>query len=138
MQKKITVVIVVLIIIVAAVVLILQRREGIRNLASVIQIGNEIENNSAEFEESSDIKNFLLDLDDNDSTIHMRVGDELLIQLGPHDWALLLDPAAIIEPIANMPPIAGVQGIYKATQKGKVEITAKAEEVSFKATVIVE
>ncbi|MDQ3077153.1 MAG: hypothetical protein M3Q63_03840 [bacterium] len=137
MQKKITVVILLLIIIGTAIVLILQRREGSRNMASVVTSSEDVENTFQELE-VSDSKNFILDLGDDDSTITMRVGDELLIQLGTDEWGVIIDPSGVIEAIPNIPTIAGVQGIYKAIKEGKVEINGKAGTLSFKTTVIVE
>ncbi|MBA3551171.1 hypothetical protein H0W32_03110 [Patescibacteria group bacterium] len=137
MQKKITVVIILIVIIGTAIVLILQRKEGSRNMASVVTSDDGRENSLQELE-VSDSKNFILDLKDNDSTVTMGVGDELLIQLGTDEWGVIIDPSGVLEAIPHMPAISGVQGIYKAIEEGKVEIDGRAGELSFKAIVIVE
>jgi len=66
-------------------------------------------------------------LADNGSTIHLKVGERFLLDLGDqYDWTVVVDNQAIVSRVVNITVIKGAQGVYQANEAGTTTLTAVA------------
>jgi hypothetical protein len=64
---------------------------------------------------------------DNGSTIHLKVGERFLLDLGnQYDWTVVVDNPAIVSRVVNITVIKGAQGVYQANEVGTTTLSAVA------------
>lgn len=89
---------------------------------------------------------------DNQQTIHLRVGETFLLALGDsHEWTVNVSDQDVLSRVPNVLVVRGAQGIYKANKPGEAVLTATGDppcrqatppcalpSIAFRLTVIVD
>ncbi|MDD5110661.1 MAG: hypothetical protein PHI63_05635 [Patescibacteria group bacterium] len=85
--------------------------------------------------ESSPTQTKEVTLEDNNTTITLKVGERFLLKLGEiYDWDISIDDQSIVSRVVNILVVRGAQGVYIAHTPGKAVLTATGDPKCLKST----
>ena len=67
-------------------------------------------------------------LDDMGKTIHLKVGDNFLLELGDqYQWDVSISDQSVLDRVKGILVVKGAQGVYEALQPGTVTLEASGD-----------